>query len=111
MGTRLVSIDAPTPRPPGVTLAVREAQSILVRLEREMNGWASVWPSEPGWWWVYVVIGDAYELTAVEAIRSESGQIICVSGSRHVLDPCSGPASMFHPMAQPPAPPQESVGR
>ena len=70
-----------------------------------MSGWTKAWPTEPGWWWVYAGFGDAYELTAVEAIRSEGG-IICVSGSQHVLDDSPELVFMFHPMAQPPAPPK-----
>lgn len=99
-------------------LAVECANTSLARMESDTDGWTREWPTEPGWWWVwpksYEVPEPAYLWT-----NADGDWLASVINPKHARTRALGDSwskslsvrarirIWFHPMEQPPAPPED----
>lgn len=86
----------------GAVTPVKESNS-----SPTLTGWTKDWPTEPGWWWILRpdIFDKARPVIVRSAGRGEHRHLMYVSDGE-IIYKMSSANAMFHPMEQPPAPPE-----
>lgn len=69
--------------------------------------WTRDWPTEPGWWWVLKPSGERIAVEAFTIDVFDGDRDIYFMVGDVMLSAAESRVCRFHPMPQPPAPPEE----